>query len=215
MRAGVLPQDLPPPRGGRSTALRRALTGLLLGVFCALVARRCAVQAQESAPSPHVAAVVHDSPAGRPAAGGALPPELVAARACWLEATWRTDDCTAVLYVLMRRADRARVDLSTMAWRYTALRASTPRAELARQLPDGDEPSWSPAYNRRWAALRAHAAAVLAGRVLDPCPGATHWGGLALATDRRRAETAVRAGRWRRVQCARPTANAFFVEVRR
>lgn len=222
-----------------TATLRTLATGVLVGTFCLLAARQCAVQAQDSlkdrrrtsrtdeSGSQHRPAAVgaHSRRAQKPslgnagrsgaatnAAGRVIPAYLTAARACWLEASWSTDDCTAVLYVLMRRAQRAEVPVDVMAWRYTALRAATPRAELARQLPDGDERIWSRAENRQWSALRAHARAVLEGRVINPCPGADHWGGLAIEADRLRALAAVKAGRWRAVRCRRPTANAFYAE---
>lgn len=139
--------------------------------------------------------------------GGSV--SLLLARACWLEASFSFADCAAIEHVLERRAERAGVSLVEMVHRYTALRASNARARLARQLPDGDEPSFTVRENARWAELRA---AVAAGQV-DTCPGAQHWGGMRIAVDRARAHAAVRAGRWEVAKCIVSTSNTFFREI--
>jgi hypothetical protein len=102
-----------------------------------------------------------------------------------------------------------------MAFRYSSIRSDQPRARFARSLPDGDEPTWSSAQNRRWAELRKHVADALAGRVSNPCPRATHWGARDLPIDRARAMDALTAGRWRLVHCKVHTANAFYTERKR
>jgi hypothetical protein len=156
------------------------------------------------------------SKAGGPAAGtaGALPPEaavtLDLARACWVEASFSLPDCGAIRGAIARRAARAGWTFARMLHAYSALDAKSERAAFARQLPDGDEPSWEGVDNARWEELRT-----LADRVEDPCAPAVHWGGLTLPTDHERALRAVRAGKWERVRCSAPTRNSFFREIRR
>jgi hypothetical protein len=91
---------------------------------------------------------------------------------------------------------------------YSALDADTPRAAVARQLPAGDEASFTARENERWSMLREVTAAALDGRVSSPCRGARHWGAPNLASDVARAERAVESGRWRRIQCG--TSNRFY-----
>lgn len=134
------------------------------------------------------------------------------AQVCWLESSFSFDDCAAIVYVLERRARRADISLTEMALRYSSIRTAQPRARFARSLPDGDEPSWPSALNRRWAELRTHVADALARRIPDPCPRATHWGARNLPVDRARALDALTAGTWREVRCRVETANAFYVE---
>ncbi|HEX2679572.1 MAG TPA: hypothetical protein VHM19_23140 [Polyangiales bacterium] len=144
-------------------------------------------------------------------AGTAAP--LTVARACYLEASFSFADCRAIAGVLRIRARRAHVDVATMAVRYSALERDNDRARFARELPAGDLEEWTAATNRLWAQLRQLAARALAGRAPTPCAGATHWGGPALGPDARRAAQAVREGRWRRVPCTEPVANAFYAEL--
>jgi len=134
----------------------------------------------------------------------AQPPSdaLVGARVCFGEARFRRNDCSAILHALQRRARRAGMTF-----------ADSPRARWVRAMPDGDVPGQGRAWNRRWARLRHHARAVLAGRVADNC-GADHWGSRTLEPDVRRARRAVEAGRWVHARCA-DTVNAFYVTVRR
>lgn len=142
------------------------------------------------------------------------PEHVVAASVCWLEASFSETDCAALLHALLRRAERSDTSFVDMAYRYSALRRTHERAVLARQLPDGDEPTWNTAVNRSWAKLRLLAKGVLEGTVADPCPRSTQWGGMKLKHDVRRAQAAVAAGRWVEAKCAGQTANTFFLEVR-
>lgn len=182
------------------------------------------VRAEKSGGDGHAvvrASVAAADTATPPAGGRATPATLlrpqhvVAASVCWLESSFAQADCAALLHVLMRRAERAGVPLVEMAWRYSALRRNHARAALARALPDGDEPTWTAAINRRWSALRETALGVLNGSVADPCPGATQWGGMGLHADERRARAALASGRWVHARCAVGTANTFFREVKR
>jgi hypothetical protein len=140
------------------------------------------------------------------------PPVMLLAQVCWLESSFAFDDCTGIVHVLQRRARRSKMSLPEMVFRYSSIRGDQPRARFARSLPDGDEPSWTDALNRRWAKLRQHVADTLGGRVPDPCPHATHWGARNLPADRGRAIDALTAGRWRLVHCRVQTANAFYTE---
>ena len=149
---------------------------------------------------------------GAPAVRADESPATLLAQVCWLESSFEFDDCAGIVYVLERRARRSQMPTAEMAFRYSSIRSDQPRARFARSLPNGDEPSWPSALNRRWAELREHVAAALSGQVRDPCPRATHWGARNLPTDRARALDALTAGRWRIVKCRVQTANAFYVE---
>ncbi len=140
---------------------------------------------------------------------------LLAAQICWLESSWRHDDCAAIVHVLRGRARRAGMPFWQMAIRYSAIDANTERAVFAAQLPNGDAPAWNTRTNARWLRLRQLAADAFDGRVGTPCRGATHWGARNLPRDVRRAVDAVQAGRWRVVRCRVETANAYYAEVRR
>lgn len=164
---------------------------------------------RSSSPTPLEAPAVGYSLSLGPTAGA----PLTLARACYLEASFSFADCRAIVGVLRTRARRAHVDVATMAWRYSALDADNDRARFARELPAGDLEDWNAGTNRLWAQLRQLAARALAGRAPTPCAGATHWGGPALERDAIRAARAVRAGRWRRVTCSEPVANAFYAEL--
>ena len=155
------------------------------------------------------------SPARSPAQYGAVagPVPLQLARACWLEAGWSLSDCAAITYVLRARAERARWPLLRMVNAYSALDGSSPRAELARSLPDGAATAFSSRENERWTAVRLVAREALAGRMSNPCPRARHWGGATLAPDAARAARALSAGRWRAARCRQQTSNVFYVEV--
>lgn len=135
---------------------------------------------------------------------------LLVARACFVEASFRLADCAAIAYVLRARAMRTGWSLHRTTLAYSALDADTPRAALARSLPAGDEPSFTPAQNKRWALVRAVARAALEGRVGNPAPGARHWGSRGLPNDVARAQRAIDAGRWRLVPAQ--TVNAFYAD---
>jgi hypothetical protein len=139
--------------------------------------------------------------------------ELLAARACWIEASFSESDCVAIVYALSKRAQRRGWTFERMALQYTALKARNDRAARARALPAGDEASFSESENRAWARLRETAAAALERRRRNPCPGATQWNARLLPREAKRAVNAVEAGTWRAVLCVEPTANAFYAEA--
>lgn len=191
---------------GRWSAERVAHVAIVVVVLglCGVLAR--AAFAQQSASTPGLAARATSTPASS---------ALLLSRVCWLEANWSHADCTAIGHVIRVRAKRNGSAFAEMAIAYSAIDSGTDRARLATQLPDGDEPTWGKGTNARWLKLRAHAANVMAGRVANPCAGASHWGARTLPGDVRRAVSAVQAGRWRVVECSAETANAFYAEVRR
>lgn len=139
--------------------------------------------------------------------------ELVAARACWIEASFNESDCAAIVYALAKRAQRRGWAFARMALAYSALKARNDRAARARALPAGDEPSFSASENRAWSRVRETAAAALERRTPNPCPGATHWNARLLPREAQRAVSAVEAGTWRAVRCVVPTANDFYTEA--
>ncbi len=123
------------------------------------------------------------------------------ARACWLEGGHRLTDCSALAYVIARRASRAGSSFTEMLIAYSALGHQSARARAVRTWPWGDIAGASKAHNARWRRLRAHVTRIAAGVVRDPCGGrAMHWGS---ATDKPR-------GRMIPVRCAGKTANTFY-----
>jgi hypothetical protein len=123
-----------------------------------------------------------------------------AARACYLEATWRESDCIALLYVVRKRAARVDRDWLDVLRDYSALFANNPRAKEVRAYPWGDVPGKSATWNRRWEQLRNLVVEVASGQHEDPCPRAEHWGG---KMDKPR-------GRMVKARCAASTANTFY-----
>lgn len=123
-----------------------------------------------------------------------------AARACYLEATWRESDCIALLYVVQKRAERVERPWLDVLRDYSALFASNPRAQEVRAYPWADVPSKSEGWNRRWRRLRELVVEFASGQHDDPCPRAEHWGG---KMDKPR-------GRMVKARCAASTANTFY-----
>ena len=111
------------------------------------------------------------------------------ARVCVGEGGWSTErgDCAAIIFVLVRRAERVGVSLEHMARAYSGRHLgveASPRPWIAGLRIDGRAPAEWPAsaprwtrYRRAWLELLEHVQDTLDGRVLDPCPGADHWGG--------------------------------------
>lgn len=130
------------------------------------------------------------------------------AQACYLEATWNHRDCSAITYVLLRRAERTgrTVEQTTLAY---SLNKKTPRAAYARQLPAG----LGPKGLKEWGALVAVVEGVLSGRIKDPCRGRpTHWGSPHKSLpDPERAAKAILEGRWVEARCG-AVANRFYIE---
>lgn len=141
-----------------------------------------------------------------------------AARVCYLESTFRLDDCRAILHVARKRAARSGQQWLDALRAYSVLeRSQTPRAREVRALPWGDVEDKGTRWNEQWAQLRDLVVSFAAGSVPDPTPGATQWGSRILPADVARADRAVREGRWIPARVARGVKlrNAFYVEVRR
>lgn len=136
----------------------------------------------------------------------ALEPEarLWAARTCYVEASFRSDDCVALLWVMHKRAKRAGRPWLDMLRDYSAINADTKRANEARAFPWGDVPAKPDSFNRQWGKLRDLVAEFAEGKLADPCPRAYHWGG---TMDPAR-------GRMVRARCAVTTANTFYAVTR-
>jgi hypothetical protein len=131
--------------------------------------------------------------------------QLWAARACYVESSWRAADCIAILWVARKRATRAQRPWLDMLQDYSAVKANTPRAREARTFPWGDVPHMSRSFNRQWLKLRKLVVEFAEGRHVDPCPRAQHWGGtMDLAQ-----------GRMVPARCAVATANTFYALQRR
>lgn len=193
------------------------------------VRRESAESGHESSPAtlrPHVAAQRPVVAAQRLSGAGSgddgqqpngqalLDRSLLTARSCWLEAGFSLPDCAAIVGVITARAERSGWTYERMLWAYTALDAKSPRAAFARALPDDDVPSWTRADNARWYELRAIATDALEGGTPSPCEARTsHWGGMAIASDAERANSAIAAGRWRKAKCRARLVNRFFVEL--
>jgi len=106
-------------------------------------------------------------------------PVLYLSRVCFLEATWRHEDCTAIAWIARKRAARVGRPWIEVLRRYSVLdRQLTERAREVATYPDADVPGKSARFNREWAALREHARRLVAGDVPDNCPEALHWGGV-------------------------------------
>jgi hypothetical protein len=125
---------------------------------------------------------------------------LWAARICYLEASWRESDCTALLWVARKRARRAGHSWFNVLRRYSAIRAHTARAQDVREYPWGDVPGKPDSFNRRWERLRNLVVEFNEGKHADPCPRAVHWGG---SMDHPH-------GRMIPARCAVLTANTFY-----
>ena len=68
-------------------------------------------------------------------------PHLIwAARACYLEATWRESDCIALLWVAQKRAQRVSRPWIDVLRDYSAIEANNERAREVREFPWGDIP---------------------------------------------------------------------------
>lgn len=128
-------------------------------------------------------------------------PHLIwAARACYLEATWRESDCIALLWVAQKRAQRVSRPWIDVLRDYSAIEANNERAREVREFPWGDIPGKAAAFNQRWQRLRELVVEVASGQHKDPCPRAEHWGG---SMDHPK-------GRMIRARCAATTVNTFY-----
>ena len=110
--------------------------------------------------------------------GQDAPNHLVwAARACYLEATFREADCIALLWVARKRAERSQREWIELLSDYSAIHANNPRAKEIRDYPWGDVAGKTRTWNRQWQRLRQLVVEVASGQHRDPCPRAQHWGG--------------------------------------
>jgi hypothetical protein len=159
----------------------------LMAITVDLVCVPMHAHAQESFPAPSAEIVVWS------------------ARACYAEATWSLSDCTALLHVIRKRANKFNWPFLKMLKRYSVvnwLNSSRGRQTLALTLdPNRNQ---SEHWQHNWLQLVAHVRAVFADSVTDPCPKADHWAAMSY----------VPRSPMRRVRCTEKVANAFWVTVR-
>jgi len=148
----------------------------------------------EEEPSAHLSGVLED--------GKDPPPNhlIWAARACYIEATFRESDCVALLWVARKRAERSEREWLELLSDYSAVHADNPRAKEVREFPWGDVAGKSTTWNRGWKRLRELVVEVASGQHADPCPRAQHWGG---SMDNPH-------GRMVPARCSIVTANTFY-----
>jgi hypothetical protein len=128
-----------------------------------------------------------------------------AARACYLEASFRESDCVALLYVAQKRANRVNRSWLDVVRSYSAIGANNPRAKEVSEYPWGDIPGKPEPFNERWLRLRELVSEFADGQHADPCPRAEHWGG---SMDHPH-------GRMVPARCAAATANTFYALKKR
>jgi hypothetical protein len=130
---------------------------------------------------------------------------LWSARSCYAEATWSFADCTALLHVIRKRADRANWSFLKMLKQYSVSNwVQSDHGKRAVRLKLSHDGRQSATWNENWRALVDHVVTVLNSRVSDPCPRADHWA----------AEYYVPRSPMRRIRCTEKVANAFWVSVR-
>jgi hypothetical protein len=147
---------------------RVARTALLLASLIAATPLRALA---EEEPSAHLSGALED---GEHAPANHL---IWAARACYIEATFRESDCVALLWVARKRAERSQREWLAMLSDYSAVHADNPRAKEVRAFPWGDVAGKTTRFNRNWKRLRELVIEVASGQHADPCPRAQHWGG--------------------------------------
>jgi hypothetical protein len=128
------------------------------------------------------------------------PSLLWAARTCYLEASFNSSDCVALLWVARKKAERVQKPWVEVLRQYSSIRTKTPRAQEVSAFPWGDVPGKTESFNRRWQDLRDLVVQFTEGAHEDPCPNAEHWGG---SMDHPQ-------GRMIRARCAVTTANTFY-----
>jgi hypothetical protein len=128
-----------------------------------------------------------------------------AARACYLEASFRESDCIALLYVVQKRANRVNRSWVDVLRAYSAINANNARAKEVREYPWADIPGKPEPFNERWLRLRELVSEFADGQHADPCPRAEHWGG---SMDHAR-------GRMVPARCAASMANTFYAVKKR
>lgn len=102
---------------------------------------------------------------------------LWVARACWIEAEFRANDCIATTWIAKKRAPLLKVSWPEAMKKYSAIMKKNPRAAKARKFPWGNISGMSVAFNERWQALRELVTQIARDEHEDPCPIAKHWGG--------------------------------------
>jgi hypothetical protein len=133
-------------------------------------------------------------------------PEIVvwSARACYAEASWSLADCTALLHVIRKRANRAGWPFLKMLKQYSVSNwLKSPRGKLVTAYTLTTNKRESDRWNENWRQLVAHVTAVITDAVSDPCPRADHWA----------AQYYVPRSPMRRVRCSEKVANAFWMSV--
>lgn len=126
------------------------------------------------------------------------------ARACYAEATWSFADCTALLHVIRKRAQRANWTFLKMLKQYSVVNWSkSARGKEAAHFKLDNNKNQTDKWNENWRALVAHVTAVFADTVSDPCPRADHWA----------AASFVPRVPMRRVRCSAKVENAFWVAI--
>ena len=127
------------------------------------------------------------------------------ARSCYAEATWSLADCTALLHVIRKRAQRANWSFLKMLKAYSVSNwLQSSHGKRAVRLKLAHNADQSAKWNENWRALVEHVVEVLTDRASDPCPHADHWA----------AAYYVPKSPMRRVRCSEKVANVFWVSVR-
>lgn len=131
---------------------------------------------------------------------------LWSARSCYAEATWAEADCSALLHVIRKRATKTGWSFLRMLRAYSVKNwIQSGHGVRANQLKLGFNKGLDKDWNYRWQQLVTHVVDVLNGRVADPCPIADHWAAIYYAPK----------SPMRRVACAQPMANQFWVSLNR
>lgn len=157
--------------------------------------------------------------------------ELALAQICVHEAGWNDAgerDCAAINAAITNRARNTGRTWMAQAHAYATRvfdrERRDRRAWVAWLRADGGRPThrypyseaqWSEGHRPKWMARLALARQILSGRITHQCDGEPeHWGGRHVRIDQRRAESAIRRGVWRRLDCG-DTRNDFFAVNRR
>jgi hypothetical protein len=176
---------------GRPTFARVTPPALLLAFAVAATPLRASAEEEPSAHLSGVIAEGEDAPANH---------LIWAARACYIEATFRESDCVALLWVARKRAEGSARGWLELLSDYSAVRANNPRAEEVRSFPWADVSNKTNRWNRNWERLRQLVVEFASGQHADPCPRARHWGGTMDYPH----------GRMVPARCSIVTANTFY-----
>ena len=102
---------------------------------------------------------------------------LWVARACWIEAEFRANDCIATTWIAKKRAPILKVSWPQAMKMYSAIMKKNPRAAKARTFPWGNVSGMTVSFNEKWHALLELVKQIANNEHADPCPDAKHWGG--------------------------------------